>query len=427
MSALLTEAPTYSTLSSPEFDALAEKSLATLLDRQTRSDAKWHRERFDQWSCDQGAATLTFTNADGSGVQADVQILGSYAPNSDSWEWGWNNPSINTELACDSRTAREFGEANGFEPLTNGVVRVTMDESRLLIAVAAVTTDVEGVYWAQSGQYAIAMGYRNVRPLEAASAPEPATATSAPAPAARGFLGDLPHYFTDYVVLKRGGPKPLGGAHVPLTAADEAHIAPALLDYLTQSEQTLESRGFAPALRSTNAISDSIKSVVALFEHPRDNAIGFILIGVGKYTGVQITATIRTDFADGMQMYTSNYRGVARTPSRNNIDGTRFPDISDVGELYDIHVKRVAERAQKIKTVPLTRGADPLAFQEAETRDIQKFWVSKGYYRIVDGDKYQMTLLGGHLSAWRGLSPWRTITEWKADRKTAAIRRRLGA
>ena len=128
-----------------------------------------------------------------------------------------------------------------------------------------------------------------------------------------------------------------------------------------------------------------------------------------------------------MQMYTSNYRGVARTPSRNNVDGTRFPDISDVGELYDIHVKRVAERAQKIKTVPLTRGADPLAFQEAETRDIQKFWVSKGYYRIVDGDKYQMTLLGGHLSAWRGLSPWRTITEWKADRKTAAIRRRLGA
>ena len=47
-------------------------------------------------------------------------------------------------------------------------------------------------------------------------------------------------------------------------------------------------------------------------------------------------------------------------------------------------------------------------------------------YRFVAGDKYEMTLLGGHLSAWRGLSPWKTIVEWKANRKTAAVKRQLG-
>ena len=292
------------------------------------------------------------------------------------------------------------------------------------------TAGVEGVYWAQSGMYAIAMGYRNVRPLESWGASEPsrpsASATSAPAPQARGFIGDLPHYFTDFVVLKRGGPKPLGGRHVPITAADQAHIAPELLAFLTQCEATLVSRGFAPALRATNVISESIKSVVSLFEHPRDGAIGFIVIGVGKYTGVHITASIRNDFADGIQMYTSNSRIVARTPSRTNLDNARFPNVTDVGELYDIHVKRVAERAKTSATVPLTRGADPLAYQEQETRDIQGFWVSKGYYRFVAGDKYQMTWLGAHLSAGRGLSPWKTITEAKANRKTSAIRRRIG-
>ena len=428
MSALLTEAPAYSTLTSPEFDALAAKSLETILARQFASDAKWHRERFDQWSCDQEKGTLTFNNADGSGVVADVQILGSYAPDSESWEWGWNNPSVNTDIARDSQTAREFGEANGYAPLTNGILRVTPDESRLLIAVAAVTAGVEGVYWAQSGTYAIAMGYRNVRPLDNAGASGIArpSATAAPAPQARGFIGDLPHYFTDYAVLKRGGPKPLGGQHVIITTAEAAHIAPELLAFLTQCEETLVSRGFAQPLRVTNAISADIKSVVTLFEHPRDGAIGFILIGVGKYTGVQITASIRTDFADGIQMYTSNSRNVARTPSRKNLDNARFPDVTDVGVLYDIHVKRVAEKAKTAATVPLTRGADPIAYQDAETRDIQGFWVKKGYYRFVEGDKFQMTLLGAHLSAWRGLSPWKTITEGKANRKTAAIRQRLG-
>jgi hypothetical protein len=34
----------------------------------------------------------------------------------------------------------------------------------------------------------------------------------------------------------------------------------------------------------------------------------FVLINVGKYTGLNITASIRTDFADGVRMYTSNSR-----------------------------------------------------------------------------------------------------------------------
>ena len=113
-------------------------------------------------------------------------------------------------------------------------------------------------------------------------------------------------------------------------------------------------------------------------------------------------------------------------PTRAEIDSAQFPDVQDAGVLYDIHRARVAERARLVATVPLTRGPDPLAFQDREARAIQAFWVRKGYYRWADGDKIDRVWRGAILSAWRGLYPWKQITEGKSARKRAAITRRLG-
>jgi hypothetical protein len=230
----------------------------------------------------------------------------------------------------------------------------------------------------------------------------------------------------DPVVLMRGGPKPAGGLYVRLAAEDEARVSPQLLEFLARVEQALVSRGFATPLRATNEISVDVKSLVTLLEHPGDAAIAYCLISVGKHTGVSVAATIRSDFADGVQLYTSNSRTIQRMPPRPEVDAAQFPDVRDAGALYDIHRARVLERAKSVATVPLTRGPDPLAYQDHEARAIQAFWVRKGYYRWADGDKIDRVWRGAILSAWRGLYPWKQITEGKSARKRAAITRRLG-
>jgi len=224
----------------------------------------------------------------------------------------------------------------------------------------------------------------------------------------------------------RSGPKPAGGLYVRLGVEDEVNLSAELREFLTASEQALMSRGFTTPLRATNKISADITSVVTLLEHPGDAAIAFCLINVSKHSGVSIAATMRSDFTDGVQLYTSNSRTILRTPHRPEVDGAQFPDVRDAGALYDIHRARVAERATSVATVPLTRGPDPLAYQDREAREVQAFWVRKGYYRWADGDKIVHVWRGAILASWRGLFPWKQITEGRNTRKTAAITQRLG-
>lgn len=167
MSHSLSDSPPYASLTSPAFDTFAAAAYVTVTERQAALDAKWHRERYNQWSCSQPDGVIRFTNASGAGLEADVQFLGSYSPTAQSWEWAWNNPHVNAELAHDAHMLRAYGIQHGFATLTTGMIRATPDEAPLLMSAAFVITGVEGVYWGQSGAVIVALGYRNVREISA--------------------------------------------------------------------------------------------------------------------------------------------------------------------------------------------------------------------------------------------------------------------
>lgn len=232
-------------------------------------------------------------------------------------------------------------------------------------------------------------------------------------------------YYRHPVVLKRTAPKPGGATYFRLTADHESRIAPYLLEDLTEIEQILVARGFAAPLRITPRDAEEITMFHSLFEHPAEATLAFVLVNAGQHIGVTRTTTFETRFADGIILYTSNSARVGRTPPRPIAQGIRFPEITDVAKLHDIHGARVRERAATIAPVPRTRGPDPLAYLDAEARETHQFWVARGYYRWTPDRRLEMTWRGAVLSAWRGLFPWKQLTERRNAREARAVLRRL--
>jgi hypothetical protein len=214
------------------------------------------------------------------------------------------------------------------------------------------------------------------------------------------------------------------GAQLSIVEASTDGIPEARRDYLRQADAALVARGFLPA---TYVESDRVRSTkirVALVEHPIDGAIGAIMVVVPTNRPFKEMATFENRFADGWRISTSNSAVPLRTPLRRHVDGANFLAVRAIGALYSIHQARVVERSRPV--VPVSREGDPIGFQDREAREIQDFWVAKGYYRYVDEDWLQVTRRGAVLSAWRGLFPWTMWTSLTFDRKARAIVKRLG-
>jgi hypothetical protein len=234
-------------------------------------------------------------------------------------------------------------------------------------------------------------------------------------------------HLRDPAVLLRMGPKPMGSSLAPLPGGVDERMPAVLLHALDDAERCLVDRGFAPPLRAALTLTPAVSSCVSLVEHPLDGSTGFIMVSMSTHRGASIMATFTTRFADGWKILTSNSKSLLRTPRRQKVDSARFTAERDVGALYDIHRRRVAERARKIGVIPTTRGPNPIAYEDGEAREGHAFWIRKGYYRAVGTDQMRMTLLGATLAAWRGLFPWKQLTELGYDRKSRAVLKRLGA
>jgi hypothetical protein len=448
MSSTLRDAPLYATLTSPEFDAAADAAVERMLARQAAFDTEWFPDGFRSWSCDQGEGVIRFFKRDGTGIQARVQILGSYAPDSETWEWAWNNPHVNEELSRDARVVRANGEANGHAPLTTGLVRASAEESRRLIGMAAAIVNAPAVHWGDAGDYAVAMTYwdarrislKDVRPPETEKANQNTSEAAEDDESSQGLLSLLlswlfsavmgflfGRYYRHPVVLKRSKPKRHGAGFLPLTAKQEANIAPYLLEDLTEIEQTLAARGFSSRIRIAMELTDDVTRIGTLFENPSDGTLGYVIVNATLHSGVSRTTSFDTSFADGITLYTSNSANTLRTPPLATARSIRFPGITDVARIYDIHRFRVQERSATVATTPRTRGPDPIAYSDAETLKVHDHWIARRYYRRIADGMIVITWRGAILSAWRGLFPWKHVSESRNARQAATVLRRMDA
>ena len=92
-----------------------------------------------RWDMDVEAGLFTFTHADGARCRAGFDIVGSWIEGSGSWMWGWGLPgthiSEETRQAADG--ARAYGRRHGFQPLTEKMLSVPMEEAWHLTNIAA--------------------------------------------------------------------------------------------------------------------------------------------------------------------------------------------------------------------------------------------------------------------------------------------------
>ena len=232
-------------------------------------------------------------------------------------------------------------------------------------------------------------------------------------------------------VLYHSSPIMTNNAYSPVSSEDERTLPPALREYRDAAERELTAVGFAAPVRGTSRHFASIHSWFTLLEHPTDGALGLVSIIRGKKLDtLRGTVIFQSRFANGAVLATSNSVSVPRTPPRPSFDSIRFPWIHDGAELYAVHRFRVAEYRRTATQLPMTRGADPFAYQTQEGARTFEHFIRCGYYRRMGDSMLRHTVGGAMLSAWRGMFPWREISERMMMRKAAGVlarRRRASA
>src|SRR4051812_3634605 len=94
----MTESGAVVELSDEEFEAFLEGAIAEYNDKQARLRAAGVGAA-SRWSFDQASEPLSFFDgADQLLLKADVLEVGSYAPKSGTWMWGWSNSSLTASL-----------------------------------------------------------------------------------------------------------------------------------------------------------------------------------------------------------------------------------------------------------------------------------------------------------------------------------------
>lgn len=138
-------------MKSPDwYDAWCEEAFAAFTAKQQRMDKAYSLGSWLRYDYDMAAGTLTFSDAAGPRVIAEIQVAGTTA--AEDWLWGWANdqwPEVSTHAI---RQVRDFGAENGIEELTTELLASDDLDGLgwMLTAIAARVLDAEGGYRAPS-------------------------------------------------------------------------------------------------------------------------------------------------------------------------------------------------------------------------------------------------------------------------------------
>lgn len=118
------------------------------------------QDRHYHWSLDD--AKLVFPS-EGDEVIADICVLGSLSVSEGTFLWAWANEAIPSQARRGLERVREFGEENGFEPLTKPEWSADRADGLEMTAIAARVLDAAGVWVAPTGDVTLFFALSNFR------------------------------------------------------------------------------------------------------------------------------------------------------------------------------------------------------------------------------------------------------------------------
>ena len=131
-----------------EFIKASREGLAV----QTQSHREvWGFGSEETWSADLDRGVIEFQFADGKHVSAPIQVVGSYNTDDNTFLWGWDHPSVPSELAHHAGLARAWGEECGSPPFTDRKIACSEDDAWSFAAVANRLGEGNGVYRGPAG------------------------------------------------------------------------------------------------------------------------------------------------------------------------------------------------------------------------------------------------------------------------------------
>ena len=120
--------------------------------KRLQADMDAARERFGlgshaRYETDLTAATIRFFDAnDVEQASADIQVAGSWSPNSGTWMWGWENESAPDAVVSKLGPIADAGRDKDVKALQAHVVECDEDGAWNLAALAADIVDAQCVY-----------------------------------------------------------------------------------------------------------------------------------------------------------------------------------------------------------------------------------------------------------------------------------------
>lgn len=140
-----------------------EGSVEALSLQTETHDATFGFRQAQDWAVDQDTGKVTWTFTDGKVVTADVQIIGSYNPADGTFLWGWDHPSVVSDLQEHAKLVKDFGLEHGIDEFTTQTISIsTEDEAWEFVAVANRLANANGGYRGDAGGPVVFMTFGEV-------------------------------------------------------------------------------------------------------------------------------------------------------------------------------------------------------------------------------------------------------------------------
>jgi hypothetical protein len=128
------------------YDAWCEEAFAAFTAKQKQLAETFQLESWQRYDYDTRAGTLTFSDANGPRILADIQVVGSI--DDDDWRWGWSNEVWPPASTNGMQALRAFGAEHEIEELTTEYLESDDLDGLgwMLVAIAARVLEAEGGY-----------------------------------------------------------------------------------------------------------------------------------------------------------------------------------------------------------------------------------------------------------------------------------------
>lgn len=122
-----------------------------------RLESEFFLLEYERYDYDQKSATLVFSGADRPNLSMNIQVVGSWAAESGTWLWAWDNDTILPTAREHVQVLQKFGQENGFERLTEAHWEADQADAWQVARIACLLLQGDGIYRAPDEDGALFM------------------------------------------------------------------------------------------------------------------------------------------------------------------------------------------------------------------------------------------------------------------------------